>query len=131
MSTTPRTNAAKVQGADAYSHCYYVHASTASDLERELAETIESEANWKLTAKHHGERAGDLERENTELRKNSKRCLNEHFRLLDENAELRADKARLREALDRIVALGARMPEDAEEVCIAKAAIDAAMEESK
>jgi hypothetical protein len=68
MSTTPRTDAAKVQGADTYNHCYYVSASTASDLERELTETIESEANWKLTAKHHGERARDLECENAAFR---------------------------------------------------------------
>ena len=50
-------------------------------------------------------------------------ALNEIVKLERENAELRKDKARLRAALERIVALGARMPEDAEEVCIAKAAI--------
>jgi hypothetical protein len=52
-------------------------------------------------------------------------------RLERENAELRRDKARLRAALDRIVALGARMPEDSEEVCIAKAALSPAIPDSK
>jgi hypothetical protein len=45
--------------------------------------------------------------------------------------ELRKDNARLRAALERIVALGARMPEDAEEVCIAKAALSPAIHDSK
>jgi ferritin-like metal-binding protein YciE len=45
--------------------------------------------------------------------------------------QLRKDKARLRAALERIVALGARMPEDAEEVCIAKAALSPAIHDSK
>ena len=52
-------------------------------------------------------------------------------RLERENDELRKDKARMREALDCIVALGARMPEDAEEVCIAKAALSPAIPDSK
>jgi hypothetical protein len=50
--------------------------------------------------------------------------------ILRELDELRKDNARLREALDRIVALGARMPEDAEEVCIAKAALSPAIPNS-
>ena len=45
--------------------------------------------------------------------------------------ELECENARLREALDRIVALGARMPEDSEEVCIAKAALSPAIPDSK
>jgi len=45
--------------------------------------------------------------------------------------ELRKDNARLRAALERIVALGARMPEDAEEVCIAKAALSPSIPDSK
>jgi hypothetical protein len=45
--------------------------------------------------------------------------------------ELECENTRLREALDRIVALGARMPEDAEEVCIAKAALSPAIPDSK
>jgi len=44
---------------------------------------------------------------------------------------LECENARLREALDRIVALGARMPEDSEEVCIAKAALSPAIPDSK
>jgi hypothetical protein len=58
-------------------------------------------------------------------------ALNEIVKLERENAELRKDKARLRAALERIVALGARMPEDAEEVCIAKAALSPAIHDSK
>jgi len=45
--------------------------------------------------------------------------------------KLECENARLREALDRIVALGARMPEDSEEVCIAKAALSPAIPDSK
>jgi hypothetical protein len=44
--------------------------------------------------------------------------------------ELECENARLRAALERIVALGARMPEDAEEVCIAKAALSPAIRDS-
>jgi len=44
--------------------------------------------------------------------------------------ELECENARLRAALERIVALGARMPEDAEEVCIAKAALSPANPDS-
>jgi len=44
---------------------------------------------------------------------------------------LECENARMRETLDRIVALGARMPEDAEEVCIAKAALSPAIPDSK
>jgi hypothetical protein len=58
-------------------------------------------------------------------------ALNEIVKLERENAELRRDKARLRAALERIVALGARMPEDAEEVCIAKAALSPSIPDSK
>ena len=45
--------------------------------------------------------------------------------------ELECENARLRAALQRIVALGARMPEDAEEVFIAKAALSPAIPDSK
>jgi hypothetical protein len=45
--------------------------------------------------------------------------------------ELECENARLLAALQRIVALGARMPEDAEEVCIAKAALSPAIPDSK
>jgi len=51
--------------------------------------------------------------------------------ILRELDKLRKDNARLRAALERIVALGARMPEDAEEVCIAKAALSPAIPDSK
>ena len=45
--------------------------------------------------------------------------------------ELECENARMLAALQRIVALGARMPEDAEEVCIAKAALSPAIPDSK
>jgi hypothetical protein len=124
MSITPRTDAAlewvrPVGNDSGPPHEQYVEANFARDLERENA-ALRAIIDATLRALPVGnvrthtpdsipERVGDL--------------VKAHADELADNEQLRKDNARLRAALERIVALGARMPEDAEEVCIAKAAL--------
>jgi small ligand-binding sensory domain FIST len=115
MSITPRTDAAITAALNRMNEVWSdkIPAEVilvACDLERENAKLLAANAELIDVRAELSATAGELRAE---------------------NAELRREKARLREALDRIVALGARMPEDAEEVCIAKAAIDATMAASK
>jgi regulator of replication initiation timing len=126
MSTTPRTDAQFIPHPDEpTTPVVQIHTEVIA-LRAENADLREQLDDWNNAVLHA-----------KDYRADEQHCgcvpvlIGKVSDLERENAELRKDKARLREALDRIVALGARMPEDAEEVCIAKAAIDAAMEESK